>query len=180
MCTSSTTKYQRKCTLSTKSHAYVKALVGKAKALRHAIPFDEKVRSGRSPARSRPPCRADRRRDNRQGREGGAGGSLTLGGETAEEPEVSEEERVTTSQIIILRTEHNKQNDSLKKSSKELKKTRTELGVYLYYLKNLLAKTGRNGRWTSFLLLMQLNDESPYSEIEAPDVRSLARSLYQA
>jgi hypothetical protein len=25
------------------------------------------------------------------------------------------------------------------------------LGVYLYHLKNLHAKTGRNGRWTSFL-----------------------------
>lgn len=103
----------------------------------------------------------------------GTGGSLTLGGETAEEPEVSEEERVTTSQIIILRTEHNKQNASLKKSSKELKKTRTELGVYLYHLKKLLAKTGRNGRWTSFLLLMQLNDESPHSEIEAPTFGAL-------
>jgi hypothetical protein len=73
----------------------------------------------------------------------------TLGGETAEEPEGSEEERVTTSQIIILWTEHNKQNASLKKSSKELKKTHTELGVYVYHLKKLLAKTGRNGRWTS-------------------------------
>jgi hypothetical protein len=103
----------------------------------------------------------------------GTGGSLTLGGETAEEHEVSKEERVTTSQIIILRTEHNKQNASLKKSSKELKKTRTELGVYLYHLKKLLAKTGRNGRWTSFLLLMQLNDESPYSEIEAPTFGAL-------
>jgi hypothetical protein len=36
-------------------------------------------------------------------------------------------------------------------TGKELKKTRTRLGVYLYHLKNLLAKTGRNGRWTSFL-----------------------------
>jgi hypothetical protein len=76
----------------------------------------------------------------------------TPGGEAAEEPKVFEEERVTTNEIIILWTEHNKQNASLKKTSKELKKTRTKLGVYLYHLKNLLAKTGRNGRWTSFLL----------------------------
>lgn len=54
--------------------------------------------------------------------------ALTLGGEPAEEPEVSDEERVTTSEIIILWTEHNKQDASLKKSSKELKETRTRLG----------------------------------------------------
>jgi hypothetical protein len=75
----------------------------------------------------------------------------TLGGEPAEEPEVSEEERFTTNKINILWAEHHRQNASLKKTSKELKKTRTNLGVYLYGLKNLLAKTGRNGRWTSFL-----------------------------
>jgi hypothetical protein len=75
----------------------------------------------------------------------------TPGGEAAEEPKVSEEERVTTSEIISLWAEHNEQNASLKKSSKELKETRTRLGAYLYQLKNLLAKTGRNGRWTSFL-----------------------------
>jgi hypothetical protein len=73
------------------------------------------------------------------------------GGETADEPKVSEEERLTTNEIIILWTEHNKQHASLKKRSKELKATRTALGEYLYQLKNLLAKTGRNGRWTSFL-----------------------------
>jgi hypothetical protein len=66
----------------------------------------------------------------------------TLGGE---------EERATTNEIIILWTEHNKQHASLKKSSKELKATRTALGGYLFQLKNLLSKTGRNGRWTSFL-----------------------------
>ena len=78
----------------------------------------------------------------------------TPGGEAAEEPKVSEEEeeeRVTTREIIILWAEHDRKNASLKKTSKELKKTRTKLGVYLYGLKNLLAKTGRNGRWTSFL-----------------------------
>jgi hypothetical protein len=75
----------------------------------------------------------------------------TLGGEAAEEPKVSEEERDTTSEIISLWAAHNEQNASLKKSSKELKETRTRLGAYLYQLKNLLAKTGRNGRWTSFL-----------------------------
>jgi hypothetical protein len=53
--------------------------------------------------------------------------------------------------VIILWAEHDRKNASLKKTSKELKKTRTKLGVYLYGLKNLLAKTGRNGRWTSFL-----------------------------
>jgi hypothetical protein len=74
----------------------------------------------------------------------------TSAAKPAEEPEVSEEERVTTRQIIILWTKHNKTECSLKKSSKEFKKTRTELGVYLYHLKKLLAKTGRNGRWTSF------------------------------
>ena len=75
----------------------------------------------------------------------------TPGGEAAEDLKMTEEERVTTSEIIILWAKHNKQNASVKKSSKELKETRIKLGAYLYQLKNLLAKTGRNGRWTSFL-----------------------------
>jgi hypothetical protein len=75
----------------------------------------------------------------------------TLTGETAEETLEAGEERVTTREIIDLWTAHNKQNAMLKKSSKELKKTRTSLGRYLFELKSLLAKTGRSGRWTSFL-----------------------------
>ena len=75
----------------------------------------------------------------------------TLTRETDEETLEAGEERVTTKEIIDLWTAHNKQNAMLKQSSKELKKTRTSLGRYLFELKNLLAKTGRNGRWTSFL-----------------------------
>ena len=71
--------------------------------------------------------------------------------ETAEETLEAGEERVTTREIIDLWTAHNKQNAMLKKSSKDLKKTRTSLGCYLYQLKSLLAKTGRNARWTSFI-----------------------------
>jgi hypothetical protein len=73
----------------------------------------------------------------------------TLTGDTAEETLEAGEERVTTGEIIDLWAAHNKQNTSLKKTSKELKKTRTALGRYLYQLKSLLAKTGRNGRWSS-------------------------------
>jgi hypothetical protein len=75
----------------------------------------------------------------------------TLNDGTAEETLEAGKERYTTSEIIDLWTAHNKQNAMLKKSSKELKKTRNSLGRYLFELKNLLAKTGRNGRWTSFL-----------------------------
>lgn len=75
----------------------------------------------------------------------------TLTGETADETLEAEKECYTTREIIDLWTAHNKQNAMLKKSSKELKKTRTSLGRYLFELKSLLAKTGRSGRWTSFL-----------------------------
>jgi hypothetical protein len=77
--------------------------------------------------------------------------SPTTGDEAAEEPDDSEEETVVTRQIINLWTDHKKKTASLKKTKEQLSSMRAELGKHLFELKNLLVKTGRKGRWTSFL-----------------------------
>lgn len=79
-------------------------------------------------------------------------------GATAGEPGVSEEETAVTRQIISLwadcekkKTSFIKTKASLNTTKEQLSLVRDELGKRLFELKNLLAKTGRKGRWTSFL-----------------------------
>jgi hypothetical protein len=75
----------------------------------------------------------------------------TSGDETAREAGDSEEETLVTRQIITLWTDSVKKKDSLNKTKEQLGLLRAELGKHLFVLKNLLAKTGRDGRWIKFL-----------------------------
>ena len=88
----------------------------------------------------------------------GPKGSPTSGGETAGEREASEEETVVTLQIVSLWADREKKKTSLIKTKVSLNTTkeqlshmRDELAKRFFELKNLLAKTGRNGRWMEFL-----------------------------
>jgi hypothetical protein len=91
--------------------------------------------------------------------------SPTPDDDTAGESDASEEENVVTRQIICLWADREKKKTSLiktkaslntskaslKTTKEQLSLMRAELGKCLFELKNVLAKTGRKGRWTSFL-----------------------------
>jgi hypothetical protein len=68
------------------------------------------------------------------------------------QPEVpSQDEATLTDQIVELWQEHNVYTASIKHQTQDLLALRTELGKRLAEMKEVLAKPGRSGQWSSWL-----------------------------
>lgn len=60
-------------------------------------------------------------------------------------------ESVLTDQIVQLWQVHRDYQTSIKHQAQEFRNLRTELGKYLAEMKQMLARPGRNGQWSTFL-----------------------------
>jgi hypothetical protein len=66
-------------------------------------------------------------------------------------PDDIQKETALAGEISELWSSHQGQQSSLRRSRGELQQLRTKLAERLYEYKNLLARTGRGGRWTEYL-----------------------------
>jgi hypothetical protein len=62
-----------------------------------------------------------------------------------------QDEIALTDKIVQLWQEHNDYKTSIKHQTQDLRMLRTELGKYLAEMKEMLAKPGRAGQWSSWL-----------------------------
>ena len=71
--------------------------------------------------------------------------------ETPQADNPSQDEGALTTEIVQLWQVHRDFQTSIKHQTQEFRSLRTELGKHLTEMKQVLARPGRNGRWSTFL-----------------------------